>query len=923
MELPWFLELCRRDATYDPGVAYLRCKQYLWERSPPNDEDGRPKLVVPPRAIYRLKFEPPFQFSDELEQLLHKWIYMTQASVNFNCTPFFVKYIFRMVTEGQCVIVLDTTNDRYVTLRYNPSRGIYQQEAMTNMIVPLQNAIFKVILSNMHCKDPYGPLDMMLKLYDSLGNLINMQKLIKMDLSSADIGDHQSKPSGDRYLVFPNSTTYDLREAKFVSWDPSQICMYRAEIDPSLGLGEYIDHYSVEVHPLRGGREYLRKMLFRIVDCAHAIFCKQAQFKQEYVCKTFHRDRVKKTMTKLFSVEEMRRAVNDDELFEEQYMIACRYLSVRHMITSKPDAFNLIYNDLVVCGKEDDDGGPVVFVKKRMTYEEKIWAIFDDIFGSRRMSEMVMNYLAIGLSTGSRSREILYLHGEAVNGKSVFINILSAALGGSGSKLIINLNGEYFTGRSNHMDTTFRNSNSDLRFLFVSEMSVLEVTSAGKALLKRFTGGDIINQRAPYAALNKEFRVTAKIVATSNELPYFHPGETAEISRFLIVPMLSYFYNGKSALRKRHLLYATNDRHARRLFGAEYPLLFSEYVELLNAKANTMFDCPAESMGAVNTLLPSDTPTLTARQEPGIKSIPVYRHMLGDSSLGNEEVIRKLGAALMRILTKDVIPRMGGVDDTNYKRYTAEFEEYIRKNTPVFASYKNVITAMLSFKLVRVATPHAFVPVEELRELVKNDIANFKRTVTTDMFGILYTGKKVPHAMVNAHECLKSANAFELERIGIKVSKIRPPGGDGGAGGVRVIKRFMLANAYADMIAREQKRTSILDAVVDDPHLERYETIYSMEQLDTLEKQDAYTRRKFFRSTATGTNEYGTDVADSAQHIYWDTMNKKKKKVKRLLMMSNGDGGSSDDDGDEEEEEDATDVDEAVGDDSTTTVVVE
>lgn len=191
----------------DATIAYNRCVQYLFETSPTHDEQGNEYQVVMPRAVFRPRFESPFVMTDE-EHELSIWIMNTYAKCNFICTPFFIKYVFYMVQLKKCVLVHDACEDRYETLRYNPSMGIYQTDPILNMILPLQSVLFKTILHNLTCKDPYAPLDLLFKLYDGLSAIINQQKPLKIDNNVADVSLYKCNLSRE-YIVFSNGYTFN------------------------------------------------------------------------------------------------------------------------------------------------------------------------------------------------------------------------------------------------------------------------------------------------------------------------------------------------------------------------------------------------------------------------------------------------------------------------------------------------------------------------------------------------------------------------------------------------------------------------------------------------------------------------------------------------------------------------------------------
>ncbi|KAH6941363.1 hypothetical protein HPB50_017102 [Hyalomma asiaticum] len=84
--------------------------------------------------------------------------------------------------------------------------------------------------------------------------------------------------------------------------------------------------------------------------------------------------------------------------------------------------YNTIIEKLRLGDEErEDDCGPVVFIKDYLRYEDKVWAIFDDLFGGREHSLVMMKFLALAMRRDDNGRHILFLHGEAADGKAFFI----------------------------------------------------------------------------------------------------------------------------------------------------------------------------------------------------------------------------------------------------------------------------------------------------------------------------------------------------------------------------------------------------------------------------------------------------------------------------------------------------------------------
>lgn len=867
----------------DATIAYNRCVQYLFETSPTHDEQGNEYKVVMPRAVFRPRFESPFVMTAE-EHELSIWIMNTYAKCNFITTPFFIKYVFYMVELKKCVLVHDACEDRYETLRYNPSMGIYQTDPILNMILPLQSVLFKTILHNLTCKDPYAPLDLLFKLYDGLSAIINQQKPLKIDNSVADVSLYKCNLSRE-YIVFSNGYTFNCETSKFERWNERHVCMHRVDLDPELGLNELIEHATVEVHPLRGGRRYLYKLLHGFIYGAQKLF--NEKYTQLFSC---HAPKcsdlmIWRSMVHMFPPEDFERidaiatlyttdpssvSEEDSEFLHYAYKMACMHFIITSFVASRPDLYvELLNNGDLVANIDnpnvDDDDGPVVIVRRQLTYEQKVWALFDDMFGSREQSMIVMRYLALGLRTGGTGRHVLYLHGEAMNGKSVFMQLVKAAMGGDGSKMIIHLNGDYFSPRQSTLDATFRTVNVDARFLFLPEMCVLEMGPAGMRRLKRLTGGDVITERGPFSKKNNNFVNNAKLITTSNEIPYLTASDTAEISRFLIVPMRSCFNMSVSQVRTKHLRRALNQRATHRMFGLEegaYPAVFTDYVREHNSAANCMFGEIGIGMKAIDALLPTYPPITKQYVPPLIKHVPSSRHMLADKNLMDSKVMEKCGAGLIRILTREIIPSMNGVTVDTVDSCCNEFDAITHRVYAQMATYKDMMTAIVLNKLVRVRDNRCFVVVEELRLLASNDLVNVRKTYSRAMYGAFYSVNKVNAIESDINNAFASLPRFQNALLTMGLKSVPYNGRSTSiARGTPVIYGFLLIEHFNDRIAHAINEQTLLTAMTDDSHIRQYESAFNdMVDEDTM---DAFVRRKFMKPVeGADPNVYGSSYEE-------------------------------------------------------------
>ncbi|KAH9384826.1 hypothetical protein HPB48_026848 [Haemaphysalis longicornis] len=642
--------------------------------------------------------------------------------------------------------------------------------------------------------------------------------------------------------------------------------MHRVDLDPELGLNELIEHATVEVHPLRGGRRYLYKLLHGFIYGAQKLF--NEKYTQLFSCHTPKCSdlMIWRSMVLMFPPKDFERidaiarqysidptsvSEEDNDFLHYAYKMACMHFIITSFVASRPDLYvELLDNGDLVANIDnpnvDDDDGPVVIVRRQLTYEQKVWALFDDMFGSREQSMIVMRYLALGLRTGGTGRHVLYLHGEAMNGKSVFMQIIKAAMGGDGTKMIIHLNGDYFSPRQTNLDATFRNVNVDARFLFLPEMCVLEMGPAGMRRLKRLTGGDVITERGPFSKKNNNFVNNAKLITTSNEIPYL---TAAEISRFLIVPMRSCFNMSVSQVRTKHLRRALNQRATHLMFGLEeaaYPPVFTDYVREHNSAANCMFGAIGIGMKAVDALLPT-YPSVTKQYVPPlIKHVPSSRNMLADKNLLDSKVMEKCGAGLIRILTREIIPIMKGVTVDTVDSCCNEFDAITHRVYAQMATYKDMMTAIVLNKVVRVRDNRCFVVVEELRLLASNDLVNVRKTYSRAMYGAFYSANKVNAIESDISNAVASLPRFQNALLTMGLKSVPYNGRSTSiARGTPVIYGFLLIEHFNDRIAHAINEQTLLTAMTDDSHIRQYESAFNdMTEDDTM---DSFVRRKFMK----------------------------------------------------------------------------
>ncbi|KAL3217994.1 hypothetical protein MRX96_031903 [Rhipicephalus microplus] len=241
------------------------------------------------------------------------------------------------------------------------------------------------------------------------------------------------------YLVFCNGKTYNCKTSSFEPWSEKHICMHRVELDAALGANETIEHYTVEIHPLRGGQQYLHKMLNHFINSIHDILNAKTGYRtrftmhdltaewkkadarlkrinpqvdpngyaeqQALTCKLKREyEHMFRSMYAMHGLEVVKRVIAKADINDEEYVRvhrdACRHYAVTSFLEAHPDVYNEIIEKLNFGNNELDDGGPVVLVKHEMSYEDKVWAIFDDLFGSRKNSYMVLKFLAMAMRNG-------------------------------------------------------------------------------------------------------------------------------------------------------------------------------------------------------------------------------------------------------------------------------------------------------------------------------------------------------------------------------------------------------------------------------------------------------------------------------------------------------------------------------------------
>ncbi|CAN7995807.1 unnamed protein product [Ixodes hexagonus] len=672
------------------------------------------------------------------------------------------------------MIVHNKNSDSFDLLRYSDKTGTMMLDSLSTLLLDLEILAIKTCFEFESARDSVTPFNLCYKYLLACTRRfeykIDFSQLHTYLQSGAD--SYAVRLTTNRHLVLPNNRTYDLYKAEFIPWESSQVCSVRSECDMDLGKNELVEHVHTEVYPTRGGLRYRCELVRRAIHVATRVFATRENLKPE-----FHHlvrvigAKVVRRMSGYASAEAFMDdflrdlCSTDDSKFSEylddssvdEYAGSAQTPTV--VTTSTSSAYKLYGSTVtnllafrtmlqrhplltarvmhVANGvlDSDDDGGPVVFVRKQITWEQMVWTVFVELFGSASMARMIMEFLALGLSTDCNGRIVLFLHGAAANGKSLFTGVLQYLFGPK-NKLVRLLPSNFFTSKAdNRMDATFRFNAEEVRFAIENEMSVLDMDEGGRRKFKQFTGGDRVANRQPYDKCNTDFRISAKFVTASNDLPYISKTMLAEQSRLMIVPTVSHFIAGKAALRTELLQLMTADRYTRKLTGKPYSS-YEEYVREANKAANVMYGTSLQTLDARNTLFPEFYPTIllpsfSSDLNAIPRSIPAQRFLLRHSALALSESQEKMGAALCRILLNHVVPSMGGLHDTSEP--IKKMEDYVRKHANLFAGYKDVFLVLL--KRLIVYRKGRRVQVDTLRSMVTQELYDSKDAIRAELFG--------------------------------------------------------------------------------------------------------------------------------------------------------------------------------------------
>lgn len=745
-----------------------------------------------PRKVYRIQSEPLFTMTKEDEET-SEWL-LKKLIKGFGLKRYvYSEYITRLLETNKIFTSMHNKGSgRYDLFKYNETTGTMMRNEPSTLLLDLEMVAIKTCFKFESWAEGISPFNLCYEILVQLNQLEHRFDFSALDtylLSAA--CRHSLKLTSNRHLVFSNGRTYDLYGARYVPWNPDQVCTVRSECDLTLGVGEKVDHYYVEVHPTRGGFRYRCQLLCKTIEEAWSVFKNHKLGHEVFAVIKAMADRVVKKMSTFSDPEEFmdnfleEMCSESPTKFQEYFDVKPKYedtqinlddvptqadmneimhnaeskleciskhgtssksslyccvviyiVSLRFLLKKHPDLRNAVMDTALKPSAHDDDGGPISFVRSQLTWDQLVWTMLIELFGSSEQARMVLEFLALGLSTDYSGKCVMFMHGEAANGKSLFLGILRHVFGKT-RELVRTLHSNSFTSKSkNRMAAPLRHKPEEIRFVIQRKIPILDIDEDGRRMLTQFTGGDRVSIPQQYDRCHTEFRLSAKFLMSSNDIPYFSRTMTVEQSRFMIVPTVSTFLADKSCLRKQLLKHLSADRYCTLLFSTPYPVFEDGYIQKINKQANTIFTQSCSSLGARNMLFPEhhlnileDSFATELRSAP--RSIPTQRWLLGNPNLMFDEAQEKLGAALCRILLDHIVPSMGGLENVTHT--VGKLESYVSQNASTFDSYKNVLYIILKRLIVR--RKGFSIPVKKLRKIVAQELTKAKRALRPILFG--------------------------------------------------------------------------------------------------------------------------------------------------------------------------------------------
>ena len=160
---------------------------------------------------------------------------------------------------------------------------------------------------------------------------------------------------------------------------------------------------------------------------------------------------------------------------------------------------------------------------------------FGEIFPMKKDFEVFKNMIGCAVR-GEHQKRLLVIYGNGHNGKSSFLPLLMRALGG------------YAVVTSNDLlteDISTSKPRSDLQRLQNRRLAIIQEPSTQKqfnsSALKAITGGDTIECRGYHQNEIQQFRNSALIVVSCNDLPNMDKMDMATANRFVCIEARSRF----------------------------------------------------------------------------------------------------------------------------------------------------------------------------------------------------------------------------------------------------------------------------------------------------------------------------------------------------------------------------------------------
>ncbi|KAM7291557.1 uncharacterized protein ISCGN_028130 [Ixodes scapularis] len=247
-------------------------------------------------------------YVNEEDEETSRWL-LKELAKGFGLKRFvYSEYIKRLLeTNKICTLMLNKGSGRYDLFKYNETTGTMMPNEPSTLLSDLETVAIKTCFKFESWREDVSPFNLC---YEVLLELTN-QRERKLDFSklhrylqSGAASTHSIKLTSNRHLVLPNGDTYDLYDKRYVAWSPDQVCTVRSECDLTLGVGEKVDHYYVEVLPTRGGFRYRCQLLCKTIENAWSVFKNNKLGHEVFAVIKAMSDRVFKKRSKFSDPEE-------------------------------------------------------------------------------------------------------------------------------------------------------------------------------------------------------------------------------------------------------------------------------------------------------------------------------------------------------------------------------------------------------------------------------------------------------------------------------------------------------------------------------------------------------------------------------------------------------------------------------------------